>query len=654
MGQIDCIARVMIAHMSELFAWNNPQINQILDETTAAEYALYLQFPDAEGERYRYLVEQVLMEDAAANDVLDMALALMFYPVFGAELKRETGSEATVRNGYLAENEINTDYQELQRTYELLRRIFISDSDRFPFFDDPFYVDNRLFGFLGGDDEPAFELRNCVSFYLYRTSGEEMEQMDWCRKQEMEELCECLKQLRAVWLLGNEWQEQTEILKKAAHDSQRNLIFLDVSKVEKEQMERVAELVIREAFFYQAYVCLIMKQENDDIKSQFFLREFEKKGLSICICAKENLELLYSAHTFFSRFYFHDIRSYDRIMIWEEMADKLGISLDVKGFARKFPLGRAKLRTIYYQLMECKKAGLPLTGENIANLCKGVAYMEVEKGELIAPNPEMSLDKLILSPEKKEILSKICNFEWYAQQVLKDWGMEKEYPYGKGAAALFTGPPGTGKTMAAYVISNMLDIPLYKVDLSQIADKYIGETEKHLEKVFDYAQKNHVILFFDEADAIFGKRSEVRDAKDRYANNEISYILQRIEQYEGIVLLTTNLKNNIDAAFMRRMKYIIHFAMPSEQERLCIWKKGFPKQLPAEDIDFAYLAAQFELSGGNIKNIILSAAFDAAGEQTAINMRHILSAVRNDFAKDNKIMTPEEFGEYEMLMREVR
>ncbi len=312
MGQIDCIARVMIAHMSKLFEWNKPQINHILEQTMASEYAQYLQYPDAEGERYQYLVEQVLMKDAAANDVLDMALAMMFYPVFGAELKGETGSEATVRNGYLAENVSNTDYRELQKTYELLRRIFISDANKFPFFDNPFYADNRLFGFLGGDDEPALELRKCVSFYLYKEADDELEQINCSEKSEMEGLCDCLSQSRAVWLLGDDWQEQKQILKKAAHDSRKNLLFLDISKIEKEKMERVAQLVTREAFFYQAYVCMAIKQKDNDINAKALLQNFEKNSLPICICGKENPELLYSAHTFFSRFYFNNIGNFDR------------------------------------------------------------------------------------------------------------------------------------------------------------------------------------------------------------------------------------------------------------------------------------------------------------------------------------------------------
>jgi SpoVK/Ycf46/Vps4 family AAA+-type ATPase len=211
---------------------------------------------------------------------------------------------------------------------------------------------------------------------------------------------------------------------------------------------------------------------------------------------------------------------------------------------------------------------------------------------------------------------------------------------------LFAGPPGTGKTMAAHVLSNMLDIPLYKIDLSQVADKYIGETEKHLRKIFDFADENELILFFDEADSLFGKRSEVKDSKDRYANMEISYILQRVEQFNGVAILATNLRENMDSAFIRRMKYVIEFPMPNKDMREQIWKNSFSENVPTGNIDYEFLSEKFELSGGNIKNIILTATFLAAGKNEAVGMIHILEAVKNEYYKYNKEMTIEDFGKY--------
>ena len=177
------------------------------------------------------------------------------------------------------------------------------------------------------------------------------------------------------------------------------------------------------------------------------------------------------------------------------------------------------------------------------------------------------------------------------------------------------------ESRTGYDMATLLELPLYQINLSQVVDKYIGETEKRLEDIFDTAEKSNTILFFDEADAIFGKRSEVSDAKDKYANTEVSYILQRIEQYEGIVILATNYKKNIDEAFMRRMRYLIEFTLPGPALREEIWRSAFAAEVPLDHVDFAYLARQFELSGGAIKNIVLNAAFSAAREGSAVGMR---------------------------------
>lgn len=194
-------------------------------------------------------------------------------------------------------------------------------------------------------------------------------------------------------------------------------------------------------------------------------------------------------------------------------------------------------------------------------------------------------------------------------------------------------------------------LPLFKVDLSQVVDKYIGETEKRLEEIFQKAQQSNLILFFDEADSIFGKRSEVKDAKDKYANIETSYILQRIEEYDGVVLLATNYKNNIDPAFMRRIRYEISFSLPNKEIREEIWRSLFIKEVPYKDIDFDFLAQQFEFTGALIKNVMLYAAFKAASEDSAITMKHILKGVMYENKKQGKTMSLDEFGIYQELVK---
>lgn len=251
--------------------------------------------------------------------------------------------------------------------------------------------------------------------------------------------------------------------------------------------------------------------------------------------------------------------------------------------------------------------------------------------------PKFSWEDLVLPPDQMAQLAEVCNQTRHLRTVYSEWGFDRKVSLGKGSTALFTGPPGTGKTMAAEVIAGELNIDLYKIDLSQVVSKYIGETEKNLCRIFDEAQSSSSILFFDEADALFGKRSEVRDAHDRYANIEVGYLLQKMEEYDGIAILATNLRQNMDEAFTRRMRFIIEFPFPDEQYRRLIWQVTFPPEAPlAEDVDFAWLAREIRLAGANIKNIALAAAFFAAAEGGVIGMSHLTQAAQREFQKTGR------------------
>jgi SpoVK/Ycf46/Vps4 family AAA+-type ATPase len=203
---------------------------------------------------------------------------------------------------------------------------------------------------------------------------------------------------------------------------------------------------------------------------------------------------------------------------------------------------------------------------------------------------------------------------------------------------LFSGPPGTGKTMAAEVMAHELQLDLYKIDLSGVVSKYIGETEKNLAGIFNEAETANAILFFDEADALFGKRTEVTDAHDRYANIETSFLLQKMEEYEGVVILATNFLKNMDEAFMRRIRFILEFPFPDEESRFRIWKTHFPEEAPlSPEIDYEFLAKKLQVAGGNIRNIVLNAAFIAARNGGIIEMNHILSGAKREFEKIGKL-----------------
>jgi SpoVK/Ycf46/Vps4 family AAA+-type ATPase len=269
--------------------------------------------------------------------------------------------------------------------------------------------------------------------------------------------------------------------------------------------------------------------------------------------------------------------------------------------------------------------------------------------------PRQQWNDLVLPDDTIRQLLEICNRVRYSANVLEDWGFGQKLSLGKGLSALFSGPTGTGKTMAAEIIAAELGLDLYKIDLSIVVSKYIGETEKNLSRVFSEAEASNAILFFDEADALFGKRSEVKEAHDRYANVESSYLLQRMEEYEGISILATNLRRNMDEAFTRRLSFMVHFPVPECEERLRIWHRTFPPPTPlADDVDLVYMATQFKLSGGDIKNIALAAAFFAASEGTRVSMLHLVRATRRELQKLGKNFASGEFGKYAELLDEHR
>lgn len=257
-------------------------------------------------------------------------------------------------------------------------------------------------------------------------------------------------------------------------------------------------------------------------------------------------------------------------------------------------------------------------------------------------DPKATWDDIVLPEDETALLQQIANQVRQRHTVYEDWGFQQRMNRGLGISTLFAGESGTGKTMAAEVIANELRLDLYRIDLSAVVSKYIGETEKNLRRLFDAAENGGAILFFDEADALFGKRSEVKDSHDRYANIEINYLLQRIESYRGLAILATNFKNAIDSAFMRRLRFVVNFSFPGMRERQVIWQKAFPIETPQQNLNFKQLA-RFNLTGGNIHNIVLNAAFLAAQAKTAVTMPQVLAATRTEFRKLDRPINEADF-----------
>jgi SpoVK/Ycf46/Vps4 family AAA+-type ATPase len=252
-----------------------------------------------------------------------------------------------------------------------------------------------------------------------------------------------------------------------------------------------------------------------------------------------------------------------------------------------------------------------------------------------------SWDDLVIERDQAQSITELIARIRQRRTVYETWGFAAKVGKGLGVSALFSGPPGTGKTMVAALIAKELRLELYQVDLGKLVSKYIGETEKQLGELFDAAEAGHAILLFDEADSLFGKRTEVKSSNDRYANLETNYLLQRLETFTGICLLTSNHEANIDPAFQRRLSLHLRFAVPDEDERAKLWRAMLPDAAPVvEDLDFAGLSRRFEMSGGYIRNAALRAAFLAADEGAAISDAHLEHAARLEYEGMGKIVAP--------------
>jgi SpoVK/Ycf46/Vps4 family AAA+-type ATPase len=248
-------------------------------------------------------------------------------------------------------------------------------------------------------------------------------------------------------------------------------------------------------------------------------------------------------------------------------------------------------------------------------------------------------DDLVLPKDTLDAVREVVRFARYRPFLLEDWGFAAKLPYGRGISAILAGPPGTGKTMVAQLLAKELGFDLYRIDLSQVVNKYIGETEKNLARIFDEAETSHAVLFFDEADSLFSKRTDVKSSNDRYANLEVNYLLQRMETYDGVTLLATNLEQGLDEAFKRRVRFSVQFELPEEDERRKLWRSMFPPRVPLDpDIDWDLIAKKFEMAGGYIKKAVLRAALMAAETQRPLTTADLVEAARQEYREMGRII----------------
>jgi ATP-dependent 26S proteasome regulatory subunit len=343
----------------------------------------------------------------------------------------------------------------------------------------------------------------------------------------------------------------------------------------------------------------------------------------------------------------------ERSRTWRTLLDdgrSVDADLNAGTLATKFKFTRGQIEEAFATAEHLAKWRVPedarVSMEDLYEACRLHSNQRLATlARKITPNYRW--DDIVLPADRFAQLREICNQVKYRAQVYDDWGFDRKFALGKGLCVLFAGPSGTGKTMAADIIAGELGLYLYKIDLSTVVSKYIGETEKNLSRIFTEAESSNAILFFDEADALFGKRSEVKDSHDRYANIETGYLLQRMDEYEGTVILATNFRKNMDESFVRRLHFTIEFPFPNEEDRRRIWEGVWPEAVPRDPaLDVQFLASRFQITGGNIRNIALSAAFLAADDSGVVAMQHLIRATQREFQKMGKVITDGEFREY--------
>jgi len=433
-------------------------------------------------------------------------------------------------------------------------------------------------------------------------------------------------------------------------------ISVDTLRFQKDTNYRlIADILGREALLTGAGLVIGPTDAITNTHQSFaieLIRLFTEQKVPVILYGQHSFDPRWSGKVALSIQLEH-LDSGDRLVYWDQILTDQEISNNLKSGQVSFLDHPAAQRMSLEQIWRTSKAAKIYAASKQAKLDQTAMEYAIRSENTagleqfaVRIKPSVGFDDLVLPKNTVDLLDDLISRVRYRELVLGKWNMRAGAGRGRGISALFAGESGTGKTMSAEVIAKELGFELYTINLSTVVDKYIGETEKNLERIFIELDRVNAVLLFDEADAIFGKRSEVRDAHDRYANIEVAYLLQKLESFDGLALLSTNLRAGIDEAFTRRLDAVIEFPLPDKEQRLILWQRFFSKLPLADDIDFQFLAEQFELSGGNISSISLTAAYMAAGKQASLTMSDAVSAVHREYKKLGRLSVRQDFGKW--------
>ena len=638
-----------------------PYLKKMTERLTEDELGVWERGEGIQGTRYWELLKSIgngKDVDPVIHTTFDLCLAAAWVPEFAAYLNYYTGSAATIQLAFELEGNFLPPYKEILDRLRQLQKICRIDWKKVPLSYAAVEVDHKLLMYLfaeGSTDEKSFKL---PVFGSGEWSFCEDELHPMFVHQELAEEC-------AEWLGAGESQTMLQIAggggrrflaKHIARLLGQNLFLVSAEKCRDFFTEGADELkseLIRELFWNKGMLCLYGLQAELFVQWQVTEEDFRKvvvsdlldMGIRILLCTEERFSF-YSGHITGKRVDLIPLTREERQQVFEGFSLMYGLPIDCERYSVRFRLSAREIAKAVELWMQ-ESSG---TEQAFTRIC--AQLLNAGSGKALGNifYPTVRFTDLKVPDEMQRIMEQVCGSAMYGYKIFEEWGLGQQYTYGRAVTVMLSGPPGTGKTMTAHVIANELGLPLYQVDLSGVMDKYIGETEKHLEEIFSFAEKANVVLFFDEADALFGKRGEVTESKDRYANIEVAYILQRIEQFEGIVILSTNFYSNIDKAFLRRMKYVIKYQMPDEAIRRSIWESCLPEEQFREELDMDYLASQFEFTGGMIKNVALRACVMAVCGKSRLSMEHMLQAIRAEYEKMEWPVSAGIWGEYGYLM----
>jgi len=524
--------------------------------------------------------------------------------------------------------------------------------------------DKRLIDFMFGKNPMRLD-ENYTRFFSVLTDGQPLDPLI-ANKGQLDALeISYGEGTRIFSLWGDEGSGRRFAVKHLCADKGIGCISIDGGKLfayDFNFVDKALWAVSRECILTNACCCLSNLKYHEEEKEKFFGYldlAFEKlTGQSIIVftVSMEKLPLKDATKLEFTQMELPTPNNQEREDLWKHYAQGYSFSKDVdlEEMATKFLFTAGKIKSA---LQMGRSLSVMAKHLNIVRPCLFEACYNQMSTELTQKATKIKAtftwDDIVMSKDQRQSLEYACDQMRYRKKVFEQWDYNRKYPYGRGLSVLLFGAPGTGKSMCAQVLANALNLELYRVDLSKVVDKYVGETEKSISMIFREAKKCNVVLFFDECDTLFAKRSDDGGSGQSSNNNKTALLLQEVEAYDGVSLLATNYKHNIDPAFFRRMKFIVEFQSPDPETRYILWTTTIPKNTPlAEDVDIRFLADHFEFVGGNIKNCVLNAAFLAAGDGDGkeVHMKHYLQAIRYEFVKTGKVFTRSDFEPYANLV----